>query len=737
MGDKFESKALVIFIAIAMVVTGTAIGAGSANDASDRSSVDAEVSYPVNMDAIEEVYPMDSGAKERLFEDGFVVLKNHEHDTISDCYWSLFERHNVSVFVTSDAMLHIFHVVHDDMLKDIEKQHLYNSTELLVQDMQRKSMDEYQNTSSNLTYIKEAARRNVVFFTVACKLLNDTYPVPGYAEENVTEYVQKILNHSDVEFYPGDDYTQYEPRGHYEGDLTLEKYFRCMKWVSRRIFRIEDHKYPEDSHIEMIQAVMISGMLRDKDMQLWGSVYNVTTLLVGTADSITPIMVQKAVANAFDENFTISLLENVTNIEKLREEFEKPEYPESQIIPVPLEYPGQISPKYIQFMGERYVPDGYVFQQDTYPYISDPARLPKGLEVMATMLGSNRADQLLEEEKQAYPELESQMDKLEGEFENYTVDDWKRNVYCNWFYTLDPLLVEFNQSYPLFMQNTAWQDEKLNTALSSWTQLRHDYILYAKQTYVPVPIAEGYGYVEPIPEFYSRLSSLCRKIDAELSDEGVLPQKHHNGLNGLAERLDTFEIYAQKIVDNQTLTKGDWGGGEQDDIHGFGLWLLGFFGGDIKEEEPTLVVDVCTNSLTKRVLHEGVGRFNPIIIIYEQPDGKTLAGIGYVMSYYEFEEENFTRVSDSEWKKRVENGTLPPRPFWSDSFLYPAAEPIIPQKGDLNGDGKITPADAVIVLRIAVGSSPYDEAADVNNDHKVTSLDALMVLQAAIGSIKL
>jgi hypothetical protein len=41
------------------------------------------------------------------------------------------------------------------------------------------------------------------------------------------------------------------------------------------------------------------------------------------------------------------------------------------------------------------------------------------------------------------------------------------------------------------------------------------------------------------------------------------------------------------------------------------------------------------------------------------------------------------------------------------------------------------------VLRIAVGSSPYDEAADVNNDHKVTSLDALMILQAAIGSIKL
>ncbi len=121
-------------------------------------------------------------------------------------------RHNVSVFVTSDALLHVFHVVHDDMLKDIE----------------------------------------------------------------ITEYVQEILNHSVVEFYPGDDYTQYEPRGHYEGDPTLEKYFRCMKWLSRHIFRIEDKHFPEDSHIEMIQAVMISEALRESpdDTQLWEKVYN-------------------------------------------------------------------------------------------------------------------------------------------------------------------------------------------------------------------------------------------------------------------------------------------------------------------------------------------------------------------------------------------------------------------------------------------------------------------------------
>ena len=725
-----------IIIALTMVVAATAIGVASA---------DVEgMPYSAAMAAIEEVYPLDADAEEKLAANGFVVLKDHERENISECYMEFFDESDVSVFVTTDALLHIFHVVHDDMLKEIEKEHLYNLTELLVQGIQEKSTGEYQNTSSDLTHVKEAARRNVVFATVACKLLNETYPVPEYAEENVTEYVQKILDHNTTEFYPGDDYTQYKPRGHYEGDLALERYFRCMKWQSRRIFRIEDSLHPEDSHIEVIQAVMISEALRESpdDMAMWGKIYNVTTLLIGTADSITPVMVGNATDNVFGSNFTVSMLENISNIEKLRFEFEKPEYPRSQIIPVPLYNPGDIPPKYIQFMGERYVPDSHVFQQDTYPHISDETRLPKGLEVMATMLGSERANYLLESEKKTHPKLESQMNELKLEFGNYTAEDWKKNVYCNWFYTLDPLLVEFNESYPRFMQNTAWQDEKLNTALSSWTQLRHDYILYAKQTYVPCPMAEGYGYVEPIPEFYSRLSSLCRKIDTELSNEGVLPAKHRDGFSSLARQLDTFGTYAQKITRNETLTTGDdeYGyEGEQDDIHGFGLWLLGFFsGGDygINEEEPTLVADVCTNSNTGKVLHEGVGKFNPVIIVYEQPDGVVLAGVGYVMSYYEFEEENFTRVSDSEWEARVANGTLPPRPFWTESFLYPAEEWITHQKGDLNDDGNVTAADAVIALELAA-SGRWGPAADVNYDKQITALDALMILQAAGGTIEL
>ncbi len=55
-------------------------------------------------------------------------------------------------------------------------------------------------------------------------------------------------------------------------------------------------------------------------------------------------------------------------------------------------------------------------------------------------------------------------------------------------------------------------------------------------------------------------------------------------------------------------------------------------------------------------------------------------------------------------------------------------------KGDLNGDGLITAADAVIALQMAV-SGEHNDDADMDSAGRVTSLDALMILQAAAGAI--
>ena len=50
--------------------------------------------------------------------------------------------------------------------------------------------------------------------------------------------------------------------------------------------------------------------------------------------------------------------------------------------------------------------------------------------------------------------------------------------------------------------------------------------------------------------------------------------------------------------------------------------------------------------------------------------------------------------------------------------------------GDLNSDGQITSADAIIALRI-VANDEHNDDADIDRDGQVTSVDALMILQAA------
>ena len=243
--------------------------------------------------------------------------------------------------------------------------------------------------------------------------------------------------------------------------------------------------------------------------------------------------------------------------------------------------------------------------------------------------------------------------------------DWTKSTYNGWLYSLRPLLQPMPVGAPAFMQGTAWQDKELNTALGSWTQLRHDFILYGKQTYVPSPWAEGPGLVEPVPATFDRLADLCDQVHGALDGYDMLPEIHDRSLRDLATKLRTWRDYAQTVADGGWLSEE-----EQGDIHCVGLWLLDFFaeGWGVTEKSPLLVADVASDSNTARVLHEGTGQFNPLIIVYTPPGSDPIAGIGYVFSHYEFVESNWNRLSDAEWADRLQENP-PPRPAWASGFL--------------------------------------------------------------------
>ena len=70
--------------------------------------------------------------------------------------------------------------------------------------------------------------------------------------------------------------------------------------------------------------------------------------------------------------------------------------------------------------------------------------------------------------------------------------------------------------------------------------------------------------------------------------------------------------------------------------------------------------------------------------------------------------------------------------FSGSAYIYDIRTTEPPTNGDLNGDDLLTPADAVIALKMAAGCREPTTAADVSSDGVVNSLDALMILQAIL-----
>ena len=167
------------------------------------------------------------------------------------------------------------------------------------------------------------------------------------------------------------------------------------------------------------------------------------------------------------------------------------------------------------------------------------------------------------------------------------------------------------------MQTKFWQDKELNTALASWTQLRHDTILYVKQSYTMAEKGGMFqppvvGYVEPVPEFYSRLLALTKMtnqgIENLLSPETSEKLDVSAGLDRLAEILERLKLISIKELENQPLDDGEY-----NFIESFGsisenlIETISGGNADPSVYKTVLVADVHTDGNTKKVLEEGAG----------------------------------------------------------------------------------------------------------------------------------
>ena len=191
---------------------------------------------------------------------------------------------------------------------------------------------------------------------------------------------------------------------------------------------------------------------------------------VGSTDDLTVYHYKDLIVRYYGRDPDPETFADRTKLNAFMEEVKK--------LPRPLIQP-QEGPSF-RFMGQRYIPDSEILQN----LCNDARPFPKGLDVMG-VLGSDRAYDILINVYRAdrrWEEYPKKFSEVKEKFDSLPDETWRSNMYYGWLWVLNTLTEPFGDGYPSFMANQAWQDKSLNTALASWAELRHDTILYGKQS---------------------------------------------------------------------------------------------------------------------------------------------------------------------------------------------------------------------------------------------------------------
>lgn len=465
---------------------------------------------------------------------------------------------NLPVFVTSDSVLHLNHLVFDFLLREVEKHRLTPEVIALTEHYWRASLAQMRHPSP---VVREAATRNAAFFAVAARLalgavktgemveptpVSDdplaadqaaarartlrftnellqrwTAPLQTLWNETPPEVrrlaeseLELIRGHSGLEQSPifggaltgvGQqnerlldtriDYSDFIPRGHYTRSEILRRYFLMSRWLAAGPFR------PNVDGTR--RALLILAATDNEQRARLDKVLKLVGVFVGEAD------------DADVPSYAILARQQFGALPKPDDLVQNAAI-EGFLKHVAALPPPRIAPSRgpaFRFLPQPYTPDAEIMQSLVYdrnpPDVGTedmPRYFALGLDVMG-VLGSQRARQILDSTKfqsqffnfdlteTQYANYETQFQAQRAHYAAWKDADWQRNLYTRTLHALLPLLQGKGNPNYRFTQNTAWTDKNLNTALATWAELKHDTL--PKQ---PVAIeAGGEGGISEVP----------------------------------------------------------------------------------------------------------------------------------------------------------------------------------------------------------------------------------------------
>ena len=624
--------------------------------------------------------------KELLSRNAFVVAPGAEEQL-----FYLYEKNSyleIPSFITADSVLQVYHIFYDYSLRNLESKSLIRAVEELTDSMLKKSIRIYGGVKNSA--VKSAALKNAAYFGTAALGLKKELPAEMPAEAKALaekEYalIQAKSGFASSAIFPFQlDYSQFEPRGHYTRSDDFKRYFLAMTWYGQAPFPLYRDKDQKTRDVEQtLQALLVTYALFMKtdgtqDIENWEKIYEPTAFYVGASDDLTIYDYQSLLRSVYGDRPDLERLDDGGRLDALYKEAEK--LPEPRIA---AKYTDVDTPvgRQLRLMGQRYLPDSEMIQELVEP-LERP--IPSGLDVMG-VLGSDRAYAIQTGKKEngweGYP---GRFAQVKEQFSKLPETTWRSNLYYGWLWTLKGLIQPYGNGYPSFMTNQAWTDKSLSTALGSWSELRHDTILYGKQSGAEKGGGEEpkvLGYVEPVVEVYDKLLWLTEYSKQNLAARGLLPEDDGVGVKASVEYFENLlkflrdcsvkELKGQALTDDDYARIYDYGENMEEMTASLATDGLRWF--EIQSETDknmALIADFHTVAPNRYdsggYLEAGVGPAHEIYVVVPI-GGRLYLTRGAVFSYYEF--ESGSRLTDEEWQTMLKNGGAPDQPSWTGAFV--------------------------------------------------------------------
>jgi hypothetical protein len=607
---------------------------------------------------------------------------------------------DLPLFISTDIIHKAFHQSYDRILKGVEISYLIPKLEQLLLGLHDNLSILNQKYSSDTQLIKMLKDADV-YITVARELLTSTAQ-PLYSDN------LSIINHilSNIESLSlieeplfsetarNVDYSQFEPRGHYTDTNypQLARYFKTMIWLGRTelylIKPVSGGIPPTDQDIQrqMIDSYLICEAMQASTIKpIFDEMEKVIASFIGEQDNVT-INQFDSISDAVNISDAKDFL-SMETVKRFQDTLSTKPFAGQKILSQVLSSnpvdTSKIKPaSAFLLFGQRFVIDSYIAGNVVFDRIADKRMLPSTLDILFA-LGNSAAAQLLTSELDKF-RYATNLSALRYLIDSYDSIFWNSAIYNLWLNSIRSLNPPVQrETLPPFMKTGAWWQQKMNTQLASWAELRHDNLLYAKQSYSGMPTCSfPFSYVEPIPSFYRSLKNLANQTIEKFNNLSIdlAPQKLY--FNGFALLMDTLETIAQKELDNIPCTDNEkkfLRGILFESSAGCATVSNGWYTDRLTYQNwfssrvDHVVADFHTSpadefgSIVGWVKHAGTGPVNQCVVVADLPGVGNVAFAGPVSSYYEYTTTNFLRLTDEEWEQTYLANSL--RPDWVNIYL--------------------------------------------------------------------